>query len=81
LRDAQFEKLESCFAQVFPNLERGQIPSATSEGVKEWDSIAQVTLLSLIGETFDLELDFEEFEGATSFASILELIRQKTANA
>jgi acyl carrier protein len=81
LRDAQFETLETCFAQVFPNLDRNQIPSATAENVKEWDSIAQVTLLSLTGETFGLELDFEELESATSFAAILELIRQKTANA
>ncbi len=81
LRDAQYEKLESCFAQVFPNLERNQIPSAASETIKEWDSIAQVTLLSLIGETFGLELDFEEFEGVTSFGAILALIRRKTAHA
>lgn len=79
--NAQFEKLENCFAQVFPNLERGQIAGASSENVEEWDSIAQVTLLSLIGETFGLELDFEEFESATSFAAILELIRQKTVHA
>ena len=79
--DPQFEQLEKCFEQAFPKLERSQIAGSTSQTVEGWDSIAQVTLLSLVGETFDLELDFEEFEGATSFGSILDLIRQRTASA
>jgi acyl carrier protein len=78
LPDPQFDQLEKCFEQVFPQLERSRIAQATSQNVEGWDSIAQVTLLSLIGEEFHLELDFEEFEGATSFASILDLIRQRT---
>jgi len=79
--DALVEKLEACFAQVFPDLGQSEISSASTDTVKEWDSIAQVTLLSLLGETFGLELDFEEFESATSFASVLELIRQRTGHA
>lgn len=78
--DSQFDQLERCFRQVFPNLDPARIPSATSANLKEWDSIAQVTLLSLIGETFGLELDFEEFENALSFTDILELVRRKTAH-
>jgi acyl carrier protein len=81
LPDAQFDRLQKCFEQVFPKLERSQIPEATSKTVEGWDSIAQLTLLSLIGEEFNLDVDFEAFEGATSFASVRELVRQKTADA
>jgi len=76
LTDATFEKLRSCFETIFPQLNPSDIPSATSASVAGWDSVAQVTLLSLIGEEYGLDIDFEVFEGATSFASILELVRQ-----
>jgi acyl carrier protein len=80
-QDPQFDRLLNCFENVFPNLSRADIPTASPATVKEWDSIAQVTLLSAIGEQFDMDIDFEEFEGATSFPAILELIRTKSVNA
>jgi len=40
----------------------------------DWDSVAQVTLLTVIGEEFGIEIDFEEFEGATSFEEIANRI-------
>lgn len=79
--DAYFERLAGCFDKVFPALSRSDLAAATQDSVAAWDSIAQVTLLSLIGEDFGLDIDFEEFEGATSFAAILELVRAKSVNA
>lgn len=79
-QDANHERLVNCFEQVFPGLDRNAIPSATHDSVETWDSIAQITLLSLVGEQFGMEIDWEEFEGATSFAAILELLRTRTAN-
>jgi hypothetical protein len=38
-------------------------------------------LISLISEEFATDLDFEEFDGATSFASILEILRERSASA
>ena len=51
------------------------IPAATQESTAAWDSIAHVTLLSLIGEELGADIDFEEFSEATSFPAILDLIR------
>ncbi len=79
--DAHFERVARCFETVFPNLSPAEIPAASSDSLAAWNSIAQVTLLSLIGEEFGLDIDFEEFEGATSFASILALVRAKTVSA
>jgi acyl carrier protein len=81
LQDPQFDKLVSCFEAVFPSLSKEAIPAATHDNVPGWDSTAQVTLLTLVGEEFGIDIDFEEFEGATSFALVLETLRQKTANA
>ncbi len=66
------EKLARCFALTFPGLERSRIPEATSENIAGWDSVAHVTLLSLIGEEFGIDVDFEAFEGATSFEALAE---------
>jgi len=81
MQDAQFESLVDCFEKVFPNLSRSDISNASHENVAEWDSIAQVTLLSLVGEAFGIEIDFEEIEEATSFAAVLEFVRARIANA
>ena len=81
MQDARFDRLVNCFERVFPKLSPSDIPSVTHESVAGWDSIAQVTLLSLIGEEFGVDIDFEDFEGATSFATILELVRTRTGNA
>jgi acyl carrier protein len=64
------EKLGRCFALAFPKLDPSQYATASAQNMSEWDSITQVTLLSLIGEEFGREIDFEEFEGATSFESL-----------
>jgi len=74
-------KLSSCFRLVFPKVDAQAIPLATAENVGEWDSVMQIRLLSVIGEEFDIDVDFEEFEGATSFEAILDRLRQRGASA
>jgi acyl carrier protein len=74
MTDAQVEQLVGCFKKVFPNLSRADILSATQKSVGAWDSIAHVTLISLIGEEFGCALDFEEFGEATSFAEFRDLL-------
>lgn len=81
IKDAIFDRLVTCFENVFPKVSRIDIPSASHDTVGDWDSIKQVTLLSLIGEEFSIDIDFEEFEGATSFASILDLVYARMSNA
>jgi acyl carrier protein len=73
--DKLAERLAKCFSLVFPSLPLDQIPSATVDKVSGWDSFAQVNLLSLIGEEFSMDIDFEEFEGATSFGALLDRLR------
>jgi len=80
MQDRQEERLADCFERVFPTLSRSAIPSATHDNVAGWDSIADLTLVSLIGEEFGFEIDFEDFEHATSFTAVLELIRARIAD-
>jgi acyl carrier protein len=78
--DPIFNKLVGCFENVFPELPKGAIPAATHDNVTGWDSLAQVTLLTLIAEEFELDIDFGEFEGATSFATLLPAVREKSVH-
>lgn len=80
MQDALHERLVGCLEQVFPELGRNAIPAATQDAVAGWDSIAHITLMSLIGEEFGVEIDFEEFEDATSFTAILDVVRARTTN-
>jgi acyl carrier protein len=75
-----FARLVGCFQRVFGSLNPHDIPAASHDSVAGWDSIAQVTLLSLVGEEFGIEIDFEEFEEATSFDAILEVVRARSGN-
>ena len=75
------DKLAHCFSLTFPKMDPAKYPTASAENTAEWDSIKQVTLLSLIGEEFsiDMEMDFEEFEDATSFEALANRISELTA--
>jgi acyl carrier protein len=74
------EKLLKCFSSVFPELNSVEIESASIETTNGWDSIAQVTLLTLVSEEFGLEVDFEKFEDATSFSGFLTLIGETASH-
>ena len=80
MEDEQFERLVGCFKKVFPGMNRSDIPSAVQESITAWDSIAHVTLISLIGEDFGIELDFEDFDEATSFAAFRDILSARLAN-
>jgi acyl carrier protein len=69
------DKLGRCFALAFPKLAPSQYATASAQNVSEWDSIAQLTLLNLIGEEFGREIDFEEFEDATSFEALAQALQ------
>ena len=71
------DKLSRCFALAFPSLDPSQYATANADNVKGWDSIAHLTLLTLIGEEFGREVDFEEFEGATSFQALREALHNQ----
>lgn len=68
-------KLARCFGLVFPDLDPSLFDTASATNVSNWDSLAQVTLLTLIGEEFEREVDFEEFEGATSFEALAKALQ------
>lgn len=73
--DSVTEKLNRCFAVTFPTLDAGKYAAASVENLSEWDSIKQLTLLTVIGEEFGREIDFEEFEDATSYEALVGILQ------
>jgi len=71
--------LTKCFLAAFPELSEDQVPRASLDTVAGWDSVATAVLLSLVGEEFEIDIDFELVERLTSYGAIydyLESIRR-----
>jgi len=61
------EKLIACFRVVFPRLAESSLPSASVATVVAWDSVAAITLLHIIEEEFQIEIDMEKLAELDSF--------------
>jgi acyl carrier protein len=68
-------RLLTCFSAVFPNRSRQELTSASRDSIEEWDSLASVTLLSLINEAFDTEIDLFDLQDLGSFDSLLAYLQ------
>jgi acyl carrier protein len=63
-------RLQQCFAAVFPNVTPSQITAASPQTVDAWDSVAHVTLMTVIEEEFGVELPVDGMEKLASFADV-----------
>lgn len=75
------DRLVSCFSIVFPNLSREEIAQASNTSVATWDSLATVTLISVVEEEFGVTIMPEEYEHIVSFEFVRECVESKTAQA
>ena len=70
-------RLTKCFTAVFPELSEEQIHTATPKTVETWDSIASVTIITLIEEEFGLDIEPEALEHMVSFKSMLDYLTSR----
>jgi acyl carrier protein len=68
------QRLIKCFSAVFGGLTERELRSATSTDLEGWDSIATVTLITLIEEEFGIEVDTDHLERFVSFHSVLDYL-------
>jgi len=71
------QRLIGCFQTVFPDLPEAAIPSATQATVPAWDSIAAITLVNVIEDEFQFQMDFDLLGELDSFQRILTYIKQQ----
>lgn len=74
-------RLRACFLRVFPDLTEEETLKARIGDTPEWDSLATVTLFSLIDEEFGINLDLDDFEDGMSFQSLLKAIQESSMGA
>ena len=72
-------RLINCFATAFPELDPQEIPSVSMGSLASWDSLAGITLLSLIEEEFGLGISPDDAAGLVSFGLILDYLRRSSA--
>ncbi len=68
-----------CFRSIFPDLQEEQIVTLSKSSFVEWDSLATVTLISLIEEKFNLKILVEHEVDFSSFELIQDYL-EETAN-
>jgi acyl carrier protein len=63
-------RLTRCFASVFPGLSPDEIRAASFASVPAWDSLAAVTLVALLEQEFDIQIDIMELPELTSYDAV-----------
>jgi acyl carrier protein len=69
------QRLTNCFSAVFPELSGEQLIHASSANVPSWDSVAVITLLTVIEEEFGISIDEEDPAKFDSFQRILDYLQ------
>jgi acyl carrier protein len=64
------DRLDACFASVFPDLPPAELPDASPQTVAAWDSLANATLVAVVEEEFGLEIPPDDLEQLGSYADL-----------
>lgn len=74
MNQADPAKLITCFQSVFPGLSEDEIRRASMASLPEWDSLATVMLISVIEESYQIQITDDELDGFTSFDLIADIV-------
>ena len=69
-------RLVRCFQVVFPGLPEAELFQATQDSVKTWDSVAMITLVNVVDEEFNIQLDLEQIDRLNSFEGLRNHLRE-----
>jgi acyl carrier protein len=73
----QDDRLVRCFASVFPTLSEGEIRASDVVRLFDLDSLAGVTLVTLIDQEFGLNVDLPDLLELGSFEAISQFLRKR----
>jgi acyl carrier protein len=63
----QEQRLLRCFASVFPGLTQSEIQESCAESTGAWDSLSGVTLVAVIEEEFNMQIEPSAYSALNSF--------------
>ena len=70
-----FERLRDAIAQTLEISPDTIAQTSTHEDLAGWDSLGHVNLMMALEQTFDVQLDVEDFPKLNSVPAILEYLR------
>jgi acyl carrier protein len=70
-------RLSKCFLAIFPDLKVEEVAGSSPVTVAAWDSVATVTLLTLVEEEFGIRIDVEDLDHFTSFDNLQIYLRRR----
>ena len=73
----QDNRLVRCFASVFPTLSKGEIRACDLVPLFDLDSLAGVTLVTLIDQEFGVNVELPDLLGLGSFEAIEQFLRKR----
>jgi acyl carrier protein len=70
-----FEQLREILAQTLKVPPSSISPTTSAASLPAWDSLAHVNLMMSLEQTFDLQLDVDDFPKLNSVPAILEYLK------
>ena len=74
-------QLEDCLAVVFPDVPRKQLCRASISSLAQWDSLATLTLVGVIEETFQIKIPLDDLVEFLSVELILDYLSRPALRA
>ncbi len=75
------DRLVRCLQTVFPTLPASAVRQASQDNVEAWDSVAMLTLFTVVEEEFGVVVDYDRVEELTSFTGLLQYLRDQRGPA
>jgi acyl carrier protein len=72
-------RLIRCFSSVFPALTPEEIRAASAQSLAAWDSLAAVTLVAVVQQEFDVQIDLLDMPELDSFEAFESYLRRLMA--
>lgn len=69
-------KLRAAFVEALALPADTQVETLTYRGIKQWDSVAHMQLISAIESAFDLMLETDDVLGMSSYGKAQEIVRK-----
>lgn len=74
------DRLIRCFSSVFPTLSEAEIRASDVVPLLDLDSLAGVTLVTLIGQEFGVNVDLPDLLELGSFEAVSQFLQERTTS-
>ena len=74
-------RLIECFTTVFPDTPPASVPAMSVDNTPAWDSVAAITLVNVIEDEFQLQMDLEAIADLDSYSKVLAYVQQHSPSA